>query len=173
MRWVGRGVKGNYRRGRKIGKRKEGGDGRREGSSKNGVGALRSRQDGGLIVSDEDRANALNNYFGSVCEEDDGSMPTITCALPDSAHIDDIDFSPLKVLAAMRKLKKTVNQVDLTGSLPYFLKKSPPRLLGLCHSYSHPSCPLAASPEPGPMPSLLRYTRVETHQKCLTTDPFH
>jgi hypothetical protein len=39
--------------------------------SKNGVGALRSRQDDGLSVSDEDRANAPNSYFGSVCEEDD------------------------------------------------------------------------------------------------------
>jgi hypothetical protein len=92
--------------------------------SKNGVGALRSRQDGGLSVSDEDRTNALNSYFGSVCEEDDGSMSTITCALPDSAHIDDIDFSPLKVLVAMRKCKKNSKSSGPDGLPPLLFKKS-------------------------------------------------
>jgi hypothetical protein len=98
--------------------------------SKNGVGALRSRQDGGLSVSDEDRANTLNSYFGSVCEEDDGSMPTITCALPDSAHINDIDFSPLKVLAAMRKCKKNSKSSGPDGLPPLLFKKVSTALAG-------------------------------------------
>ena len=73
-------------------------------SCKKGVGALRDEQ-GNTIISDESRADLLNDYFSSVCTTDDGAQPTVTRAVPDSASIDSVNFTPLKVLTAIKKLK--------------------------------------------------------------------
>jgi hypothetical protein len=76
-------------------------------SSKKGVGALRSRKGKTVLVSDDERANLLNDYFGTVCAPDNGIIPAIERFVPDSASINTVDFSPARVLSAMKKLKNT------------------------------------------------------------------
>jgi len=45
-------------------------------SSKDSVGALKDEQN--VILSDNsDKAELLNNYFGSVCTVDDGKLPKV------------------------------------------------------------------------------------------------
>ena len=72
-------------------------------SNKKGVGALRASD--GDVFDDGQRANLLNNYFSSVCTADDGNTPSITRVVPDGVSLDTVDFSPAKVLAAIKKLK--------------------------------------------------------------------
>jgi hypothetical protein len=98
-------------------------------SSRNGVGALRNKLDGGVIVNDDDRANALNSYFGSVCADDNGTTPTIARTLPGNECIDSIDFSPLKISSAIRKMKNTKSSGP-DGFPPILFKKLAPVLAG-------------------------------------------
>ena len=72
-----------------------------------GIGALRSRKGKTVLVSDDERANLLNDYFGTVCAPDNGIIPAIERFVPDSASINTVDFSPARVFAAMKKLKNT------------------------------------------------------------------
>ena len=71
-------------------------------SCKRGLGAL-SDNKGGVIVSDAERADLLNNYFSSVCTTDNGTMPTVERSVPADVEIESIEFTPSKVHAAIKK----------------------------------------------------------------------
>ena len=71
-------------------------------SCKRGLGAL-SDNKGGVIVSDAERADLLNNYFSSVCTTDNGTMPTVERSVPADVEIESIEFTPSKVPAAIKK----------------------------------------------------------------------
>lgn len=73
-------------------------------SCRKGVSALRDAV-GNVVANDTDRANLLNNYFCSVCNEDDGLRPPFDRRVPDAVFLDTVEFSPLKVFTAMKKLK--------------------------------------------------------------------
>ena len=73
-------------------------------SNKQGVGALHD-QDGNIVTGDIERANLLNNFFASICVDDDGSKPTIERIMPENASIDTIDFTPIKIASAMKKMQ--------------------------------------------------------------------
>jgi hypothetical protein len=63
---------------------------------------LRGEEDVALVVNDGERANWLNEYFGSVGTVDDGTTPENARAVPDSASVDSVDFSAVQVLSAIR-----------------------------------------------------------------------
>jgi hypothetical protein len=73
-------------------------------SNRKGVGALRN-SDNDVVIDDGQRANLLNSYFSSVCTIDDGNMPPVSRVVQESVSLDTVDFSPAKVLAAIKKLK--------------------------------------------------------------------
>jgi hypothetical protein len=95
-------------------------------SNKKGVGALHA-SDGNVVIDDGQRANLLNNYFSSVCTADDGNKPSICRVVPDGASLDTVDFSPAKVLAAIKKLKYSKSGGP-DGFLPYLFKRLAPAL---------------------------------------------
>ncbi len=72
---------------------------------KKGVGALR-KDNNEIVMSDNERANFLNEYFSSVCTTDDGKSPTIDRVVPDDVFLDSVTFTPEKVLAAIKKIKR-------------------------------------------------------------------
>ena len=49
--------------------------------------------------------SVLNNYFASVCVDDDGSTPTIKRAVPEDVGIDTISFTPIKIAAILKKMQ--------------------------------------------------------------------
>jgi hypothetical protein len=57
-------------------------------------------------MSDNERAHFLNEYFSSVCTTDDGKSPTIDWVVPDDVFLDSVTFTPEKVLAAKKKIKR-------------------------------------------------------------------
>ena len=73
-------------------------------SNKKGVGALRT-SDNDVVIDDGQRADLLNSYFSSVCTIDDGNMPPVSRVVQESVSLNTVDFSPAKVLAAIKKLK--------------------------------------------------------------------
>jgi len=60
---------------------------------------------GGVIVSDAERADLLNDYLSSVCTTDNGATPTVERLVPSGINIDSVEFTPGKVYAAIKKLK--------------------------------------------------------------------
>jgi hypothetical protein len=54
---------------------------------------------------DTERANLLNNYFASICVDDDGSKPTIERVMPNDASIDTIDFTPIMIASVIKKMQ--------------------------------------------------------------------
>jgi hypothetical protein len=90
-------------------------------SCKRGIGALRNNQ-GEVITSDEQRANLLNDHFGSVCTVDDGNIPSFDRVVPDAVSLDVINFTPEKVVAAIINLKPSKSSGP-DGLPPLLLKK--------------------------------------------------
>ena len=89
-------------------------------SRKRGIGALRNNQ-GEIITSDKQRADLLNDHFGSVCTVDDGNIPPFDHVVPDTVSLDVINFTPEKVIAAIKKLKP--NKSSGPDGLPPLLFK--------------------------------------------------
>jgi len=73
-------------------------------SCKRGLGAMGDGK-GGVIVSDAERADLLNDYLSSVCTTDNGAMPIVERLVPSGINIESVEFTPGKVYAAIKKLK--------------------------------------------------------------------
>lgn len=92
-----------------------------------GVDALRSNQGIALVVNDGDRANMLSILVQLAPWT---MMPRLNFpAVPDSASIESVDFSPVQVLSAIRKLKNK-NSCGSYGFPPILYKKLAPVLTG-------------------------------------------
>jgi len=72
-------------------------------SCKQGVGALKNSS-GEILAGDAERADVLNEYFSSVCVNDNGLLPPIRRRVSDDAFIENITFTSRKVVQAMKKL---------------------------------------------------------------------
>jgi hypothetical protein len=75
--------------------------------SKKGIGALHSRKGKIVLVSADERANLLNDYFGAVCAPDSGIIPAMERFVPNSASINTVYLARARVFAATKKLKNT------------------------------------------------------------------
>jgi len=69
------------------------------------VGVLRTG-DGTVAANDTSKAELLNNYLGSVCTKDDGSLPAFDKLVPENVAFSNVTFTPENVERVMRKLKK-------------------------------------------------------------------
>jgi len=89
-------------------------------SCKDSVGALKDGQN--VITTDNsDKAELLNNYFGSVCTVDDGKLPKVGNSLPNGNVINSVTFSARRVQNAIKKLKS--NTASGPDDLPPILFK--------------------------------------------------
>jgi hypothetical protein len=104
--------------------------------SNKGIGALRSRNGKTVLVNDGERANLLNDFFGTACASDNGTTPAIDRFVPDFAKINTVNFSPARVFAAMKMLKNT-NSSGPDGLPPVLFKKLAPVLAELLCLYLH------------------------------------
>jgi len=75
-------------------------------SCKSGVAPLR-RTDGTYIADNQEKANILNEFFGSVFTKDNGIDPHFSSRVEGNDKLDDIAFTPANVRAAIKKLKST------------------------------------------------------------------
>jgi len=73
-------------------------------SCRSGVGSL-INSDGDYATTDDEKANILNSYFGSVCTADDGLTPPFSANLPSDIAIDSISFHIPKLIRIIRKIK--------------------------------------------------------------------
>ncbi len=71
-------------------------------SCKRGLGAINDEK-GGVITGDAERANLLNDYFTSMCVDDDGETPAFDQVV--SENLENIQFTPEQVHAAIKQLK--------------------------------------------------------------------
>jgi len=60
---------------------------------------------GNAVTTDTDKAELLNQYFGSVCMKDDGQLPYFKQIVPDDVKLNSVDFSISAVLRVLKKLK--------------------------------------------------------------------
>jgi len=60
---------------------------------------------GNAVTTDTDKAELLNQYFGSVCTKDDGQLPYFKQIVPDGVKLNSVDFSINAVLRVLKKLK--------------------------------------------------------------------
>jgi len=98
-------------------------------SGKRGLGALGDGK-GGVIVSDAERANLLNDYFSSVCTTNNGAMLTVDRLAPTGVDKESVKFTPWKVHAAI----KTLNVGSASGPdgfQPLLFKKTADCIVGL------------------------------------------
>ena len=70
-------------------------------SCKQGVSVLK-KINGEIITDDAERADLLNEYFSSVCVNDNGLLPPIHRRVPDDTFIENITFTSRKVLQAIK-----------------------------------------------------------------------
>jgi len=77
-------------------------------TNKSGVGPL---YDGhGKLVSDNAaKANLLNNYFASVCTDDNGCMPNVYHSVDYTCSLSDIIFTANNVEATIKRLKSNLS----------------------------------------------------------------
>jgi len=73
-------------------------------SCERGLGALND-DNGGIVTGDAERANLLNDYFTSMCTNDDGTAPVFDRVVPQDSNLESVEFTPDNVYAAIRKLK--------------------------------------------------------------------
>ena len=71
-------------------------------SCKRGLCAINDDK-GGVITGDAERANLLNDYFTSMCVDDDGKTPAFDQVV--SENLENIHFTPETVHAAIKQLK--------------------------------------------------------------------
>jgi len=72
-------------------------------SCRSGVGSLTSKQ-GDHVTADADKANILNEYFGSVCTSDNGIIPPFNVDLPPGAEINAVSFDVPNLISAIKKI---------------------------------------------------------------------
>jgi len=73
-------------------------------SSRSKIGNLKTPL-GETVETDAEKANVLNNYFSSVCTQDDGNIPAFTTSVTDKDGISNVDFDAAKLIAAVRRIK--------------------------------------------------------------------
>ena len=90
-------------------------------SNKQGLGVLKGV--GGMDVTDDvERAELLNDYFGSVCTQDDEVAPSFDNRLADDTSIDSVMFSCNGISRAIAKLKP--NLASGTDGFPPIMVKN-------------------------------------------------
>ena len=100
-------------------------------SCKSGVGPLK-KPDGTLCVNNQENADILSDYFGSVWVDDDGANPIFPSRVPSDTVIDDIYFTYVSVFKTLSNLKNRSARA-LTKLSLYFIKG----LLLFCLHYLH------------------------------------
>jgi hypothetical protein len=87
-------------------------------------------------MNDEQRANFLNEFFGSICTIDDGIKPALNRVVADDLKINSIAFTPAKVLHAIKKLKhsKSSGSDGYTTELFKKIDVALAKLLSFIHS---------------------------------------
>jgi len=73
-------------------------------SCRRGLGAL-NNDNGDVITDDSERANLLNDYFVSMCPSDNGIIPDLDRVVPENSNLENIEFTPDNIYAAIRKLR--------------------------------------------------------------------
>ena len=68
-----------------------------------GLGAVKD-DNGNVLTGDTERANILNDYFTSMCTEDNGVVPVIDHIVPNDSNLESIAFTPESVFNAIKKL---------------------------------------------------------------------
>ena len=104
---------------------------------RSGVGTLKG-PDGKVAVSDQEKADLLKSYFGSVCTVDDGSRPHVSVEprMSANSNISNVVFTETNVLKAIRRIKsKSKLQV-------YCCKSCVPCCVVLYHCFSIHLCVL-------------------------------
>ena len=77
----------------------------------------------GIIVSDAEWADLLNDYFGFVCTADNGTMTAVERLVPNGVDLEPIEFTPGEVHASIKKLKAG-GASGSNGFLPLLFKKT-------------------------------------------------
>ena len=75
-----------------------------------------------MVVDGSAKATLLNNYFASVFTQDDGNRPPFSRRVPQDVSLDNIEFTPARVLKAI-KLTKNKRSLDPNGFSSVFVKK--------------------------------------------------
>ena len=74
-------------------------------ANKKGIGVLKD-ENGTPVTGASERAELLNNYFCSVCTEDDGVKPDFKCdKLAADSLLDHVTFDSFSIKRAIAKLK--------------------------------------------------------------------
>lgn len=82
-------------------------------SGNSGVPVLKNAQ-GDDVVGDHEKACLLNDYFSSVCVDDNGVMPNFSC--DKATPIETINFDEIKIMAAAKKIRsKSKTSCDPDG----------------------------------------------------------
>lgn len=90
-------------------------------SCRSGVGPLKT-DSGDLILDDNRKAEALNNYFTSVLTVDDGVLPDFPRRVVENVLIDHVDFTVADVISTINHIK-TSTTADPQGFTNAFLKR--------------------------------------------------
>ena len=90
-------------------------------SRKSSVGTIKN-PDGTFCINDQEKANILNGYFGSVWVDDDGSNPVFPSRVPSDTFIDNFSITSISVLKRFPVLKIDLRQAKKL-SLYFMLKK--------------------------------------------------
>ena len=73
-------------------------------SCSTGIGSL-TGNNGETVVDNEAKANLLNQYFASVCVDDDGKQPKFERQVPKDINIDTVEFNKHNVYNVLKRLK--------------------------------------------------------------------
>ena len=98
-----------------------------------GVGILKTNT-GQMVANASEKATLLNEYFCSVFTQDDGKLPPLRRRVSDDVSIENIEFTPARVLKAVNQIKNK-RSLDPNGFSPVFIKK-------LCYVLIKPLCVL-------------------------------
>ena len=88
--------------------------------SSSGVGILKNSA-GDMIIDGSEKATLLNNYFSSVFTQDDGNRPPFSRRVPQDVSLENIDFTPARVLKAIKQIKNK-RSLDPNGFLLFLLR---------------------------------------------------
>ena len=123
------------------------------------------KPDGTLAVSEQDIAETLNNFFGSVFTADDGSAPEVDSSVnPLSVSFNSVTFTPTIVSKALKNLKPSTSAGP--DGLPNILLRncSNSLALPLCHIFD-------TSFKDSKLPSSWKIANVlPIHKKGCTSD---
>ena len=90
-------------------------------SRPSGVGSLQDNN-GQMIIDNSSKANLLNEYFSSVSEVDNGTLPRFDRRVSEDVFIDNIEFTPENVIKSLSHLKP-ISSTGPDGIPPIALKQ--------------------------------------------------